>query len=123
MTCFFCALRARSRCSFISLSNPATSTVSPRSRAISSVRSSGKPCPSHRVRFDQMVAENLRRRPVELSVFNADALLLLRLARGAALLVHHPFDPRHIDGEPALARHQLRQIEREALLVVEAKGK
>ena len=44
---FFCALRARARCSSISFSKPTTSTVNPRSRAISSVRSSGKPYVSY----------------------------------------------------------------------------
>src|SRR5689334_7537145 len=40
---FFCAFRARLRCSSIKRSNPSVSTVSPRSRAINCVRSSGKP--------------------------------------------------------------------------------
>ena len=44
---FSSAPRARAmRCSSINFSKPATSTVSPRSRAISSVRSSGNPCSS-----------------------------------------------------------------------------
>ncbi len=43
---FFWAARARSRCSSMSLLKPATSTVNPRSRAINSVRSRGKPCSS-----------------------------------------------------------------------------
>ena len=48
MTCFFCEARARARCSSISASKPALSTESPRSRAMSSVRSIGKPCSSYR---------------------------------------------------------------------------
>ena len=43
MTSFFCAARARAFCSSINLSKPSLSTVKPRSRAINSVRSSGKP--------------------------------------------------------------------------------
>ena len=50
-----------------------------------------------------------------------DDAFLLRPARPLALFLHQLLEAFRVDGEPAFARHQLGQIERKTLLVVEPK--
>ncbi len=65
-----------------------------------------------------LVAEKLRRRLVG-RICDFDDLFLLRLARALALFLHQLLEAFRVDGQPAFARHQFGEIERETVGVVE----
>ena len=69
----------------------------------------------HRLRREKIVSKKLRRSDLQVALFNADRLLLLRFARALTLFLPSTFRNRNVDSEPALARHQLREIERKAI--------
>ncbi len=70
-----------------------------------------------RARVIVIVTEKMRRL-LRLDFRKLDDLLLLRRPRPRALLFHQCLEASGIDGEPPLARHQLGEIEREAIGVV-----
>ena len=73
------------------------------------------------LRAEGVVADESRR-VVGTDVGKGDDLLLLRRARAVALFFHQLLETGAVDGQAAFAGHELREVEREALLVIEAEG-
>ena len=61
-------------------------------------------------------------RVIGTDVGKGDDLLLLRGAGAVALLFHQLLETGAVDGQAAFAGHELGEVEREALLVIEAEG-
>ena len=74
-----------------------------------------------RLRGEGVVADESRR-VVGADVGKGDDLLLLRGAGAVALLFHQLLETGAVDGQAAFAGHELGEVEREALLVIEAEG-
>src|SRR4029077_805402 len=75
----------------------------------------------NRFRLEKIVSQKFGRLDFEFAFFNTDFLLLLCLARALTLFVHQSFESCNIHREPALARHQFREIERKTVGIVELK--
>src|SRR5207249_11360213 len=65
-----------------------------------------------------MVSEKFRRSALEFAFLDADFFFFLRLASPVALFLHQLLKSGYVDREPALARHQLREIQRKTVSVV-----
>ena len=68
--------------------------------------------------LEKLVSKKFGRLDSEFPFFNADFFLLLSLARPLTLFLHQALESFDIHSEPALARHQFCQIERETVGVV-----
>ena len=73
-------------------------------------------------RFQLVVADKLRGRG-GLDLRKRNDFLLLRGAGAGALLFHQLFKTRRVHGQTAFARHQLGEVEREAVGVVKFESK
>ena len=72
--------------------------------------------------LEKIVSKKFGRLDSELAFFNTDFFFLLCLARALALFAPSISRTRNINSESALARHQLREIERKSVRVVEFKS-
>src|SRR5439155_6098038 len=79
-------------------------------------------CFDNRFRLEKIVSKEFGWLNFEFGFFDTDLFFLLCFASTLALQLHQLLESRNIDRESPLARHQLRQIQRETIRVVKSEG-
>ena len=77
---------------------------------------------NHSLSLKKIVAQKLRRLDLKIFFGDRDNLLLLSPARPGALLLHESFESGNVDRHAALTGHQLGEIKRKSIGIVEFEG-